>query len=498
MKWNVTGGSPGKVNTDVVVCLTDRKKELAVVKGLGHATAIKEYQSKVEEGVVKAPLLLPIERGRASHLLLCSIDLTKNFYSWDERVKIAASLAISTCAGYGITRIAFALNGSKGASVASLVVEGVELGAYNYEKYLREKDVLSEKLSCTLITNKNAQKRVERDVARTGTICESVNFARDLVNEPSDVKTPLSLAKSAQDMAADLGLEIEVLDRDELKQQNFNCLLGVGQGSDVNPPVMIVLRYRPKRRPEGKRLNIGLVGKAVTFDSGGISIKPSVNMWQMKADMAGGAAVLGAMRAIALLKPEVNVTAVIPSAHNAVSDRAIHPGHVLQHRSGKTVHVDNTDAEGRLILIDAFEKASEERVTHMIDLATLTGSCVRALGECMCGGFGTNEKFFARVKEAGDRAGELIWQLPLHDEYITMMKAPMADINNAGNSPNAGAITAALFLKEFVPERLPWVHLDIAGPFLITKPWKYYREGGTGFGVRTLIEMVDTAAKKGL
>jgi leucyl aminopeptidase len=265
---------------------------------------------------------------------------------------------------------------------------------------------------------------------------------------------------------------------------------------------MIIMRYKPANHVSGKknskRMRVGLVGKAVTFDTGGISLKPAKEMWAMKGDMAGGAAVLGAMACIGKIKPRFPVTAVIPAVHNAISDTAYHPGAILHHRSGKTIHVDNTDAEGRLILIDAFEKAKEERVTHLIDLATLTGSCIRALGEGMSGGFGTSEKMLDVLRTAGERSGEIIWPLPLYEEYRERLKHHAADINNVTQNPNAGAITAALFLKEFIPQGIPWIHLDIAGPFIVTKPWKYFKEGGTGYGVRTLVNFIEDVARTGV
>ncbi|GAB4318676.1 MAG: hypothetical protein Kow0059_12320 [Candidatus Sumerlaeia bacterium] len=501
MKWTVATEPAGRITADALVVITDSKRALADLRGTGRDGAPEQFQSDVKAQRVKAPLVLPLERARAGRLVLVSVDLEKPCHPWPERVKMAAAQALNVCRSLSLTRPAFVVNGRHGAAAAPLVVEGAVLGTYRFEEYLKEPERFAEKLECTLVVPRSAAGRVKREIGQTQIVADAVNYARDLVNRPFPQVNPQSLAAEAQGLAGSLGLQLEVLEREALEREKFSCLLGVGQGSREYPPVMIVMRYVPDgaaQRGAAARLNLGLVGKAVTFDTGGVCIKPASKMWEMKGDMAGGAAVLGAMRAIAQLRPPVRVTAVIPAVHNAVSDTALHPGQILRHRSGKSIHVDNTDAEGRLILIDAFEKARDERVTHLIDLATLTGSCVRALGEAMCGGFSNNERLMAALRAAGDAAGEMIWPLPLHEEYLALMKHPAADINNVGSGVNAGAITAALFLKEFVPAGRPWVHLDIAGPFLVTSPWKYFCEGGTGFGVRTLVRFVQTAARAGL
>lgn len=500
MKWNIVTSAPGAVAAEALIVITDEKKKFAALKGTSLDAAPAAFQDDVATGRVKTTLALPLEKAKASRLILTSVGLEKSYHPWAERVKMAAARALDVCRSLSISKAAFVLNGAQGADAVAAVAEGAILGAYKYEEFLNSPENFADKLECTIVVAKPAAKRAGRDLEHARIVADAANYARDLVNRPFPDKNPQVLADEARQIAAEFGLECEVLDKAALTAAKFNCLLGVGQGSREHPPVMITLRYRPKKKSGAKasRLNLGLVGKAITFDTGGISIKPSSKMWEMKGDMAGGAAVLGAMRAIAQLKPDVRVTAIVPSAHNAVGDTALHPGQILRHRGGKSVHIDNTDAEGRLILIDAFERAKEERVTHMVDLATLTGACVRAIGESMCGAFTTDEKWLGAIRAAGDAAGEMIWPLPLHQEYIAMMHHHAADINNASNSVNAGAITAALFLKEFVPEKLPWVHLDIAGPFLRTSAWKYYKEGGTGFGVKTLVKMVESAAKKGV
>jgi leucyl aminopeptidase len=231
------------------------------------------------------------------------------------------------------------------------------------------------------------------------------------------------------------------------------------------------------------------LGKGITFDTGGICLKPGKDMWQMKADMAGAAAVLGTMRALVKLRPRIRVTGIVATAHNAIGPDATHPGDIFVAKNGKSVMVDNTDAEGRLVLTDALARAGEEGATHAIDLATLTGSCQRALGHAMTGLFSNDGDLSARILAAGERVGEGFWPLPLVEDYREMLDSPIADVNNISSSPNGGAITAALFLREFVPQDMHWAHLDIAGSALLDKDWKYYKRGATGVGVRTLVEL---------
>ncbi|MBI1785667.1 leucyl aminopeptidase family protein, partial [Candidatus Sumerlaeota bacterium] len=239
--------------------------------------------------------------------------------------------------------------------------------------------------------------------------------------------------------------------------------------------------------PKGAKgkTHLGLLGKGVTFDTGGVSIKPAAKMWEMKGDMSGAAAVLYGMEAIAAIKPKVRVTGIIVTAQNYVDANAIVPGDIIRGRNGKCIHVDNTDAEGRLILTDGLWRAGEEKVTHLVDFATLTGAIVRALGTSLSGAFG-NDDFVDRVMSAAESCGELCWKMPLHQEYIELMKCDVADINNIGSKPEGGAIQAALFLKEFLPDGISWAHMDIAGTFIVSGKWKYYRPGATGVMVKTI------------
>jgi len=317
-------------------------------------------------------------------------------------------------------------------------------------------------------------------------MAESQNFARDLGNEPSNVLNPTALASRARLMATQTGLEVEILDEDRMRQLGMGSLLGVAQGS-IQPPVLIILRHNPTNAKPG--VHLGLIGKGVTFDSGGISIKPAEGMEKMRYDMCGAAGVLGAMRAIALRQAPVRVTALIPAVENMISGKAQRPGDIVRSLSGKTVEVLNTDAEGRLILNDAITYAQRLGCTHLVDAATLTGSVVVALGHVYTGGYTNNQELFDRVQAAARRQGEKIWQMPLEEEYKEQLKSAHADLANIGTRWG-GSITAAWFLREFA-DPTPWVHLDIAGTAWLddAKPWA--AKGPTGVCVRTLADLAE-------
>jgi leucyl aminopeptidase len=328
------------------------------------------------------------------------------------------------------------------------------------------------------------------EAARDGAVIgESQNFARALVNEPGNVLTPLVMAERARAMAQAHGLDCDVLDEDRMRQLGMGSLLGVAQGSAA-PPALIVLSYTPEQAKED--VHLAIVGKGVTFDTGGISIKPSESMEKMKYDMAGGAAAIGAMMAIAQLKPAVRVTAYIPAVENMPGSRALRPGDILTSMAGKTIEVLNTDAEGRLILIDAITYAKSQGVTHIIDAATLTGAITIALGAVNIGAFTNNEAWQSGVLAAAKDAGEKMWPLPMDDDYKDLLKSAFADMPNIG-SRGAGSITAALFLKEWA-EETPWVHLDIAGTAWIDEPKPHLAKGPTGVALRTFVALAQRLA----
>src|SRR5580704_3371949 len=325
-------------------------------------------------------------------------------------------------------------------------------------------------------------------VDRGRILAEAQNFSRDLANEPANVLTPTLLAERARQMAKEFGLECEILDQDRMRQLGMGALLGVAQGS-AEPPALIVIRYKPAKASLSKD-HLGLIGKGVTFDTGGISIKPSEGMEKMRYDMAGGAAVLGAMRAIAQVKPSIPVTALVPTVENMPGSKAQRPGDIVTSLSGKTVEVLNTDAEGRLILIDALTYAQRLGCTHLVDAATLTGAVVVALGHIYSGAFSNNQPFADKLLAAAKTEGEKMWQFPLDEDYRKALESEFADLQNIGGRPG-GAITAATFIKDFVND-IPWVHLDIAGTAWLEDSKPYMVKGATGIGVRTFVQLAQS------
>jgi leucyl aminopeptidase len=316
---------------------------------------------------------------------------------------------------------------------------------------------------------------------------ESQNFTRSLVNEPGNKLTPTVLGERAAQMAAEVGLKCEVHSTEKLHELKMGAFWSVSQGSE-EPPALIVMRYEPEGLTDGPVL--GLVGKGITFDTGGISIKPSDNMEKMKYDMAGGAAMIGAMRAIALLKPKVRVIGIVCAAENMPDGKAQKPGDVQTAMSGKTIEIINTDAEGRLVLADGLSYARQLGATHLIDAATLTGACVVALGMINAGAFSNDDATFAKFDGALATSGEKFWRLPLGEEYAEQIKSDIGDIKNTGGRWG-GAITAAEFLKVFA-EETPWIHLDIAGLAWVEDSKPYIAKGPSGVGVRSILEWVRT------
>jgi leucyl aminopeptidase len=369
---------------------------------------------------------------------------------------------------------------------------GAALGAYRFEKY-RTRDIerskLEEMVLCLGKEERAQQEALWRRVRLGEELAEAVAFARDLVNEPAISLTPKALADRARAIARQHHLSCKVLGRPELRRRRMGCLLGVAQGSALEPQ-LIHLAYEPRQRG-GQR--IALVGKGLTFDSGGLSIKPAKSMEDMKTDMAGAAAVLGAMKVVGWLRPPFAVHAFVGATENMPGGRAIRPGDVLRSMSGKTVEVLNTDAEGRLVLADVIHYARRHKVDEIIDLATLTGACMVALGRHTAGYFSNHEALAKRYERASRRAGEDCWRLPLSERLAEQLRSNVADLKNIGDS-YGGAITAALFLKEFVGDT-PWVHVDIAGPAFAEG--KFPLGGGTGYGVMTLAEflMAETQAR---
>ena len=360
-------------------------------------------------------------------------------------------------------------------SAAQAVTEGALLGVYSFRRHMTKEAEHGEIKQLTIVGGDGANlSSLEWGGDKGRVLAEATNLARDMVNEPANYMTPSHMAEMAAKLAENYGLELSVLEREQMQELGMGGLLGVAQGSR-QPPKFIVLHYRGSASSE---IDMALVGKGITFDSGGISIKPSEGMAEMKGDMAGGAAVMTAIGALAQLKPKVNVVAIIPATENLPSENALKPGDVLTAMNGKTIEIISTDAEGRLILADALGYAQKLGAKSVVDVATLTGACRVALGDICSGAFGNNQELVDRVIAAGAEAGELIWQMPMYDEYKEQIKSDVADIKNVGGR-YGGAITAAQFLAEFTGDT-PWVHLDIAGTSMTDKEKNYLLKGLPG------------------
>ncbi len=374
---------------------------------------------------------------------------------------------------------------------AQAIAEGALLGTYTFRKHMTNKeDKPGEIKRLSIVGASRLKAQLGKGADKGRIISEATNLARDMVNEPANYMTPTDMAETAARLAREQGLEITILDLEQMKKLGMGGMLGVSRGSR-QPPKFVVLNYKGGT---AKEPDIALVGKGITFDSGGISIKPSEKLEEMKGDMAGGAAVIAAMVAISQLKPKINVMALIPATENLPDGNALKPGDVLTAMNGKTMEIISTDAEGRLILADALSYAKKHGAGKMVDAATLTGACRIALGDICTGAFGNNQELMNCVIAAGNEAGELIWPMPMFDEYGEQNKSDVADVKNVGGRL-AGAITAAKFLAEFVDDT-PWVHLDIAGTSLTDKERGYQIKGATGVPVRTLVNLVVSLAQK--
>jgi leucyl aminopeptidase len=387
------------------------------------------------------------------------------------------------------------LEGSDAALTASAAVEGAVVGLFEPDKYRTvEKEERAVERLVVVVEGADGE-ALRRGAERGRIVGESVNFTRDLANEPGAYMTPTIMAERAQEMANEFGLEIDVLDQARAEAEGMGAFLSVARGSD-QPPKMMVLKYMPggKTSVEDGEDYLALVGKGITFDTGGISIKPSENMELMKYDMTGGATVLGVMRAVAQLKPPIPILGVVPATENMPSGKATKPGDVVRAMTGKTIEVINTDAEGRLILADAVAYAKKLGATRVIDMATLTGAVSIALGDVNTGILGTDQELIDEVIESGREVGEKFWQLPLDKEYTKQIKSDIADIKNVGGR-KAGTITAAAFIKEFA-EGVSWAHLDIAGTAWGDEAKPFRAKGPTGVAVRTLLNLIERASRQ--
>ena len=488
-------GDPRVADTDLVIVTAFEGETPALAAEwsaptggeLERATAFNEFTGKLFEA-----FLTPIvDRAyRARRIAAIGLGLRSDF-TVDRARRSAAAIAINA-RQKRIARIAFRADGELDSpQMIQAVAEGMTLAEFDAGSYKTAGYDPFELTGLGIIVAERAEQgeRAARDAVRRGRVVgEHCNMARQLDNEPGNTLTPSIFAERLSQIARDGGLSVSVLDHHELERLGMGMLLGVGRGS-AEPPRLVAIRYDPAGAPESPVL--GLVGKGITFDTGGISIKPAADMDRMKDDMAGGAAVACAIRALAELNAPIRVIGIIPIAENMPGGRAIRPGDVLKSASGKTVEVVNTDAEGRLILGDALWYARQLGATHLVDIATLTGAISIALGRIASGLFGTPAAFVEHVRDVAERAGDRCWPLPLFDEYKDQLRSEIADMMNTGGRLG-GAITAALFLKEFTGG-LPWIHLDIAGTAWADESKPFMPKGPTGVGVRTLIELAFTS-----
>lgn len=449
---------------------------------LGKLAASGELTGKMFETA-----LLYYPQGLAAQRLLVLGAGKKDKFGTYELRRLAGA-AVRTLKSRQVKTVAFlARESDRSAAAAQAVTEGLILANFDSDKYKTDKKPGNEITSAALAGWQDSSRAdADRGLARGRVIGESQNFARELGNEPSNRLTPRMLADRSAAMAREAGLVVDVLDEKRIADLKMGALLSVAQGS-AEPPRLIVIIYTPEQLNPSAPV-LGLVGKAITFDTGGISLKPANDMEKMKYDMCGGAAMIGAMRALAALKPSCKVIAVVPSTENMPGGRAQKPGDVQFSMAGKSIEVINTDAEGRLILADGIAYAKQLGCTHLVDAATLTGAVVVALANVNVGVFGNDQAFTDRLLASSKVAGEKMWPLPVDDDYREMIKSGIADIQNVGSGKGGGAIVAAMFLKEFTGDT-PWVHLDIAGTAWQddVKPWN--AKGATGVGVRTLVDL---------
>ncbi len=401
-----------------------------------------------------------------------------------ESLRLAAGAALEAATSRSLPRFSIALNHS-GTQEIRAVMEGLLYAEYDFRAYKSEPKNSAD-TEAVLVVKPQDRKAAEALLAEVSAVFGHMKNLRDWVNTPGSDLDPEAFTEIARRLGRKHGLSVTIRDEKQLRKEGFLGLWTVGKGSD-RLPRMVTLKYEGAPRAAKGKNHLCIVGKGVTFDTGGISLKPGAGMAEMKCDMAGAATALAGVCAAAELKLPINVSAVLCLAENRPGNAAVLPGDIFKARNGKTVMVDNTDAEGRLVLSDGLFEAGTLKATHIIDIATLTGAVVRALGPSVAGLFANDEEFGSSIETLGAEAGEKFWELPMEEEYRDWLEDPAADFRNVTNKPEAGAITAALFLAEFVPSGAKWSHWDVAGTAFTTSPWKYFKPGATGFGLKTLI-----------
>lgn len=479
--------APSQVRSDVVVFFLPeadqlrREQQASIQEQFPSAeAALSSNECTGKKGTVVATYVA--NRSRSKKLAIVGVGDHSMLTA--ESFRRAAATAVRR-AGNGVASIAFVLPewSPLGAELtAAAIVEGAVLGSYAFTRYKTSDS--PKQLADVTIVGTSRSRAVRAAIEQAATICEGVYIARDLANMPGNDLYPETLAEHARRAGKAAGFRVQVFDKRKIESLKMGGLLAVNQGSQ-RPPVFIVMEWKgggANQRP------IVLVGKGVTFDTGGISIKPADRMGEMKMDMHGAATVIGTLYAVAKLRLPINVVGLVPATENMPSGSAYRPGDIITFMNGKTAEIDNTDAEGRLILADALTYAERFKPQAVVDIATLTGACVIALGHVTSGLMGTDRALLDRIKAAADATSEYVCELPLHEDYLEQIKSDVADVKNTGGRP-AGAITAALFLKHFIGN-YPWAHLDIAGTGMAPKDGPYWTKGATGVGVRLFVEML--------
>jgi leucyl aminopeptidase len=496
MKTTISLSAPAEVESEALVAVVldhaepatkqkDRKPQLKVATADAAVQALASDllgSGEVSGKAFETNLMHKPAGVKAKRVLLVSGGSAKKFSSYD--LRRVAGTAARSLKSRGLRSFAFVAPTNIPADEAvRAIVEGAHVGNFDPDYY--RSDRKDQKIDAITVVASGDKSALEKAAGEAQIVGDSQNFTRDLVNEPSNRMTPTILAERAKKMSAEVGLKCEVYGAEWIKEKKMGAFWSVAQGSD-EPPALIVMTYEPAGAPAKPVL--GLVGKGITFDTGGISIKPADGMEKMKYDMAGGATMIGAMRAIALLKPKIKVIGIVCATENMPSGKAQKPGDVQIAMSGKSIEIINTDAEGRLVLADGLYYARQLGCTHLVDAATLTGAVVVALGMNNAGIFANDDDMYRRLHEANQKAGEKMWRMPLDDEYMEQIRSSIADIMNTGGRWG-GAITAAMFLKEFA-EETPWIHLDIAGTAWMEEQKPWIAKGPSGIALRSLVEFV--------
>ena len=479
LKLSVVTGTLEKIDSELLIALVSRERAFFSEAGLVPLLAPIRSAYRQEKG--QGDRLLVAPKGfNANQVLVCNVDNHKNL-PFEEKIAAAVAAALHSAVAKGFRRTTLLFD--QGLPFLEKALFGAFIGQYAFDRYKSRRD--ERFLSLSLFVRENERRETLRRLEQALEIAECIRETRDLVNEPANVATIEEVVRRARECARACGFKIKILEKKALQQQGLNGLLTVGRAGSGTPR-LVILQYRPRVK---SRHHLCLVGKGIIFDSGGICLKPPADMWTMKADMAGAATALYGMKAICKRKPDFSVSVILCLAENLPGTAAVRPGDIFRAANGKTVHVENTDAEGRLVLSDGLYMAGRLKATHIVDLATLTGGCIVALGDRIAGLMGNNRELNDKLIKASEISGERLWPLPLPDIYREMLDIHCADINNVGGTRSAHPILGGLFLREFVPEGAAWAHIDIAGPAFYKSKWKYFSEGATGYGIRLLDEL---------